>query len=101
MLDEAYRVERFIRGRSREDLYTDEMLSYAIIHAIEIIGEAARHVSLETQTQLPEIDWVSLTAMRNRLAHDYLHVDYDIVWVAASERVPALIAVLEQNLPRP
>ncbi len=89
---------RFAEARTRDDLELDEMMSYAIIHAIEIIGEAARHVSPETRALIPEIDWVSLTAMRNRLAHDYMRVDYDIVWTAVRVRVPELVAVLERHL---
>lgn len=99
MLDEARRVMRFAEARPRSDFDTDEMLIYAIIHAIEIIGEAARHVTRETQALIPEIDWIALTAMRNRLAHDYLHVDYDIVWSVVSVQVPELISILEKHLP--
>jgi uncharacterized protein with HEPN domain len=37
--------------------------------------------------------------MRNILAHDYSHVDYDIVFTTATEKVPELVATLAATLP--
>jgi uncharacterized protein with HEPN domain/tetratricopeptide (TPR) repeat protein len=62
---------RFIRGRERADLDTDEMLLFALVRAVEIAGEAASQVTAETRAQLPDLPWNSMVGMRNRLVHAY------------------------------
>lgn len=95
MIDAAEDVGRFIAGRPRADLDTDRMLLFAVVRAIEIIGEAASKVSEETRSSTPRIAWRAIVGMRNRIVHAYFDVDRDIVWKAAVEEVPALLALLE------
>ncbi len=99
MLDAAQRARRFIQGRERTDLEMDEMLSLAIVRLLEIVGEAAAHVSEPVQTDLPAIPWRQITGARNRLIHGYFDVDLDIVWAILQNDLPPLIAQLEQVLP--
>jgi uncharacterized protein with HEPN domain len=49
MIDAAGSVARFVAGRLKNDIETDEMLRSALIRAIEIFGEAASKVSAETR----------------------------------------------------
>jgi uncharacterized protein with HEPN domain len=78
MLDEALRVRKFIQGRSRADLDNDDMLTYAFIRAVEIIGEAAARITEATRTEYPQIAWKYIVEMRNRIIHDYNNVDLNI-----------------------
>ena len=55
---------------------------------------AAKKVSEDTRTQLPEVEWKKMTGMRDRLIHDYGGVDYVIVWDVATHKAPALAAQL-------
>ena len=48
---------RFIEGRQRSDLDTDEMLLFALIRAIEVAGEAAAKIGPDTRAQLPDLPW--------------------------------------------
>ena len=66
---------RFTRGRSRDDLDKDEMLAFALLHAIQIVGEAAGNVSAEFRDQRPQIPWEPITAMRHRLVHACFDID--------------------------
>jgi uncharacterized protein with HEPN domain len=95
MVDAAEQVARFIAGRGREDLDTDEMLLFAVVRAIEIVGEAASKVSEETRAATPAIPWKVVVGMRNRIVHAYWDIDKDIVWKAAAEEVPSLLARLQ------
>ncbi len=100
MLDAALKAHAFVEGQSRDRLEADEeLVGFALIHAIQIIGEAASGITPETRAELTGIDWQSIISMRHRLVHDYLTVDYDIVWEAGTVSVPALIAELEKLLP--
>ena len=96
MLDAARKTRQFIQGRIREDLERDEQLTLAVIRLLEIIGEAAKNVSLETQQQYPDIRWKEIGGTRNRLIHGYFDVDLDILWQILTSDLPPLISVLEK-----
>ena len=89
-------VQRFIQGRRRLDFETDQMLLFAVVRAIEVLGEAAGKVSEDTRSACPEIPWPEITNMRNRLIHGYFDIDVDIVWNTASIELPALLADLRR-----
>ncbi len=100
MLDAAYKVRAYAAGKSRDTIEAnDEVIGFALIHAIQIIGEAAAKIAPEIRAELSGIDWQSIISMRNRIVHDYLRVDYDIVWEVAVVSVPNLIVELEKLLP--
>ena len=94
MIEAARAVVRFIEGRQRADLDGNTMLSFAIVRAIEIFGEAASKVSHEARAQVPGVPWAVIVATRNRLIHAYFDIDHDIVWVAATREIPALLPTL-------
>jgi uncharacterized protein with HEPN domain len=91
-------VERFITGRTRADLETDDQLALAIVKSIEIAGEAAAHVGMEVRAELPEIPWPEVVGMRNHLIHSYFDIDNDRVWDTATEDLPKLKAIIERYL---
>lgn len=94
MIDAANQIARFVSGRKRSDLDSDQMLLFALVRAIEIIGEAASRVSDDVRAATPTIPWKSIVGMRNRVIHAYFDVDADLVWKAAVEEVPPLVPVL-------
>lgn len=94
ILDACDSVRRFVTGRRREDLDSDEMLQFALVRAIEIIGEAAARVSEETRRMIPNVPWAQIVAMRNRLIHTYFEVNTEILWRTAVEDLPALAVAL-------
>jgi uncharacterized protein with HEPN domain len=98
MLDNARKILQFANGQTRDTLDSDDMFAYAVTHALEIIGEAARNVSDEVQAQTTEIEWKSIMNMRHRIAHDYLNIDHDIVWNVIQNKIPELIYQLETIL---
>jgi len=99
MLDAAREALSFIEGKSRIDVNTNRMLVLSLVKDMEIIGEAAVKISQETVKQLPQIPWVKIIGMRNRLIHAYFEVDLDVLWKTAIEDVPLLIEELEKAMP--
>ncbi|MBX9459432.1 MAG: DUF86 domain-containing protein [Rhizobium sp.] len=83
-------AEKFLQGRSREDLDSDEQLQFALVRAIEIVGEAASRLSQGFRDDHPEIPWSLIIAMRNRLIHAYFDLDNDILWITSSVSLPDL-----------
>jgi uncharacterized protein with HEPN domain len=96
MLEAARACLQFGAGRERIDLEKDQMLSFAIIRALEIFGEAASRVSDKFQQAHPQIPWRAIVGMRNRLIHAYFDVDNDIVWEAIQHEIPQIIPELEK-----
>ena len=97
MLERCHRITRFI-GPGREAFMASEELQDAVIHNVEVIGEAAKRVSAVARSRMPSLDWKAICGMRDVLIHDYIGVDLDEVWNVASFRIPELQAVLEQFL---
>ena len=66
---------------------------------MEIVGEAAAHLSSATKESQPDIPWGEIVGMRNRLVHAYFEVDIGLVWRTVQEDLPPLIAQLERIVP--
>ena len=74
------RILRYTEGKSYEDLVNDDMMYYAVIKNIEIIGEAANMLTTEFQTTHPDTPWKMVKGMRNYIVHEYFQIDDVVVW---------------------
>lgn len=108
--DEAYLLDillaardaqEFSSGLTKEAFATSKLHQAAIVRALEVVGEAAGKVSREFREAHPEIPWKRIVGLRNRLIHDYTHVDLDRVWEVVTVHVPDLIARIEPLVPPP
>lgn len=90
MLDAINDILIFSKNKERIDLEDNKMLSYSLIHLLEIIGEAANKISAEFQKKYSNIPWKAIIGMRNRLIHGYFDIDLDIVWKTIDEDIPKL-----------
>ena len=99
MLDMARKAVSKTHGLSREAYDADENLRLALIHLIQVIGEAARQVSRAFADRHPDIPWSDIIGMRHKVVHDYLGVDEDVVWQVVSGDLPELVAALEPLVP--
>ena len=94
MIEAAETACGFVSGKVRSDLDADRMLVFALVRAIEIVGEAASRVSATTRDVAADIPWTSVVSMRNRLIHAYFDVDHEVVWKTATEELPQLLQKL-------
>jgi uncharacterized protein with HEPN domain len=99
MLDAARTAQEFMEGKDRTHLSSDKMLKFALVRAIEIVGEAASQVSQQTRATLTQIEWKPIIGMRNRVIHDYGSINLTTVWEVVNFDIPKLIAELEKILP--
>jgi uncharacterized protein with HEPN domain len=80
MVEAAESAVQFLAGRQRPDLDQDRMLLFAVVRAIEVLGEAASQVSAETRDTHAGIPWRAIIGMRNRLIHAYFEINTETVW---------------------
>ena len=92
MLTGIKRLNKMMEGVSKETFLDDLRLQDASAFDISTIGEAASNVTDEFKALHPEIPWIQMRGLRNRLVHifDYEQIDYDIIWIVATEELPAL-----------
>ena len=98
MLEWARATERISANESRRSLDDDQMLQLALTRTLQIIGEAANHVTASSRRGFGTIPWADIIGMRHRLVHVYYAVDMDVIWKTVSEYIPPLIADLESVL---
>ena len=80
ILDAATEAVSFTRGQRREDLDIDRKLSLSLVRLLEVIGEAARGITMEFRREHSELPWTGMVGMRDRLIHGYFDVNLDVVW---------------------
>jgi uncharacterized protein with HEPN domain len=106
--DDAYLVDilesakialEYVAGKSSEEFYEDMQCQDAVLRRIEIIGEAARHVSPQTQKKYPQIRWRDLTVLRNLVVHQYDAVDVNQVWDTLQNKLPLLVEEISKIVP--
>lgn len=102
MLDYARDAQAFVAGMTAESFAADRKTQFAVLRALEVIGEAAKRVPPEVQDRFPEIPWRQIIGMRNVIAHDYLGIRLSRVFETATafipdlvERLPGVIAKVE------
>ena len=78
--DSINQITDYVLATTYQGFLTNRMLQDAVVRQLEIIGEASRNLSEDFQKQHSEVPWSQIIGMRNRIAHDYLNVDMEIVW---------------------
>lgn len=99
MLLSARKAIRFTQDVDSAKFNNDELIQNAVMHVIQVIGEAATKVSDAFKAAHPEIPWKAISGMRHRLVHDYTRIDVPTVWRVVQNHLPPLIAQLEPLIP--
>ncbi|MBQ6965386.1 MAG: DUF86 domain-containing protein [Bacteroidaceae bacterium] len=92
------RVVRYTTGKTYEDLLADDMMYYAVVKNIEMMGEAANMLTSEFQATHPETPWRMVKGMRNYIVHEYFQIDNTVVWDVVTKELPILHMQIAQYL---
>jgi uncharacterized protein with HEPN domain len=91
IIGSANKILIYTDGLSYEQFLADDRTIDAVIRNFEIIGEAANRLPEEIRDQYANIDWHRIRGFRNRIVHDYMGIDYKIVWLIKENFLPTLI----------
>ena len=98
MLEHAREAIGMLRGSSRAGLAMDRVLQLALVHLVQIVGEAATRVSDAGRARHPEVPWAQAITTRHRVVHGYDRIDYGVVWDTIADDFPPLVQALERAL---
>jgi uncharacterized protein with HEPN domain len=88
IVDAIDKIERFTAGMSFADFVADDKTSFAVLRALEIIGEAAKKVPDSVRSRYSEVPWREMTGLRDKLIHEYFGVNLEVVWKTLQEDLP-------------
>lgn len=86
--DECLYIISVSKDLKYEDFLDDETLKRAIVRSLEIIGEATKKIPADVKVKWNTIQWKNMAGMRDRLIHDYMGVNYIIVWDVIKNKIP-------------
>ena len=98
VLDNIERIERFTLGLDFAAFVADERATFAVLHALLIISEAARRLGAEAETLVPGQPWRAIRGLGNVLRHEYGGVDRNAIWRIVAEDLSALKQAVAQTL---
>lgn len=98
ILSAAEQAQGFVEEIEFDSFCTDTKSVFAVVRALEIIGEAARHVPAAVQNDYPQVPWRQMLAMRNLLIHVYFGVDAEVLWRTVEEDLPPLADAIREML---
>ncbi len=88
--ESAYIMSVISTEKTKEDFLADETLKRAVIRSLEIIGEATKKIPDDFRKQWESVEWKNMAGMRDRLIHDYMGVNYFIIWDVIKNKTPIL-----------
>ncbi|MGD9091658.1 MAG: DUF86 domain-containing protein [Anaerolineales bacterium] len=98
ILDAMEKAETFIEGLTYKQFEADLRTNFAVVRAIEIIGEATKRLPTALRDQYPDIPWKDMAGMRDVIIHGYDNVNLQIVWGVVKQDIPEIKPQIRQIL---
>ena len=77
-------------NRDFNEYKSNKLLRRGIERELEIIGEATKKISIDFKLKWDTISWKDMAGMRDRLIHNYMGINYSIVWDVIKNKMPEL-----------
>ena len=96
--DECLYLISVSKDLSKDEFLDNETLKRAVVRSLEIIGQATKKVPADFKFKWISIQWKNMAGMRDRLIHDYIGVNYTIVWDVFKNKIPELHTQIQEVL---
>ena len=90
ILEAIRKIETFVVGVTFEAFSQDAKTIDAVVHNIEVIGEAARHIPEQLRLAYPAVPWKQVVGSRDKMIHEYFGIDLEVIWQTINDDLPVL-----------
>lgn len=98
ILESITKIKLYTSNLNFDSFINDSKTVDAVIRNFEIIGEASNRLSEVFKESNVEIDWFRIIGFRNRIVHDYVGIDFEIVWSIIQNDLDSLLLNIEKIL---
>ncbi|OHB98027.1 MAG: hypothetical protein A2W74_01350 [Planctomycetes bacterium RIFCSPLOWO2_12_38_17] len=91
-------IEVFIGEMRYEEFLIDKKTQKAVVWQIHIVGEATKNIPESMREKYKEVPWKYMARIRDKIAHFYFGIDYEIVWNVIKEKLPGIKPMIENIL---
>jgi uncharacterized protein with HEPN domain len=90
MQEAIEKIARYVDAMTFTDFQSDTRTVDAVVHNLLVIGEAARCLPASIKENHPDIDWIAINGLRNRIAHEYFGLSLSVIWEIVQRDLPRL-----------
>jgi uncharacterized protein with HEPN domain len=98
MQEAIEKIASYVDAMTFTDFQSDTRTVDAVVHNLLVIGEAARCLPASIKENHPDIDWIAINGLRNRIAHEYFGLSLSVIWEIVQRDLPRL---QQQRSPQP
>ena len=98
ILDAMEKAETMLSDVDFDEFEEDYQLNFAVVRALEIVGEATKRLPESLRDQYSEIPWKDMAGMRDRIIHGYDAINLRVVWETVKGRIPEIKPNIQQIL---
>jgi uncharacterized protein with HEPN domain len=98
IVDALEKAEILLKGVTYDRFESDFRINFAVVRALEIVGEATKRLPMTLRDQYSNIPWKQMAGMRDRIIHGYDTVDLEIVWDVVKQDIPQIKPQIQQIL---
>ena len=91
-------IEVFIGEMRYEEFLIDKKTQKAVVWQIHVVGEATKNIPESMREKYKEVPWKYMARIRDKIAHFYFGIDYEIVWNVIKEKLPEIKSMIEKIL---
>jgi uncharacterized protein with HEPN domain len=90
MQEAIEKIASYVDAMTFTDFQSDTRTVDAVVHNMLVIGEAARCLPASIKENHPDIDWIAINGLRNRIAHEYFGLSLSVIWEIVQRDLPRL-----------
>ena len=89
------KIQKYTQGMDKETLLKNDLTFDAVVHNLQIIGEATKNIPPDIKVKYPQVPWRNIVGLRNIIAHTYFSLDEDILWDIVQNELEDLKACIQ------